>query len=206
MSHLGRWLTAQVDGELDGIERDRVLNHLAGCDACRQEVNALRALKRRMIALGESVGDSAIAGRLIERARSEPELAGQARGRGPRPALAMPGGPWPRQPWTRQRWPGWRIATGSAGTALIAIGVLAFLLGGGQVHRPMPTVTPAVDAYWMKHIADTGQIDTGQIPAGGPLVTQTSPRSYPPSMWPATYAPSMIGPQPAKALLRPGSP
>src|SRR5215472_9859398 len=74
MSHLGRWLSAQVDGELDGIERDRVLNHLAGCEACRREANALRALKRRMTSLGESAADAAIARRLIERARSEPDL------------------------------------------------------------------------------------------------------------------------------------
>ncbi len=62
MTHLGRWLSAQVDGELDGIERDRVLNHLAGCDACREEAVALRVLKRRMVALGEAGADSAIAG------------------------------------------------------------------------------------------------------------------------------------------------
>jgi anti-sigma factor RsiW len=192
VSHLGRWLSAQVDGELDGIERDRVLNHLAGCEACRQEANALRALKRRMIALGESVADSAIAGRVIERARSEPEPAGQVPGRAPWPSLAAPGGPWPRQPWTRQFRPGWRIATGSAGTALVAIGVLAFLLGGGQAHRPVPTVTPAVDAYWKKHISDTGQ-----MPANGSMLTQTSP---------AIYAPSTIGSYPAKVLLRPSSP
>ena len=48
MSHLGRWLSALVDGELDGVERDRVLNHVAGCDACRQEANAMRALKRHL--------------------------------------------------------------------------------------------------------------------------------------------------------------
>ena len=75
MSHLGRWLSALVDEELDGAERDRVLNHLARCAPCRQEANALRALKRRMIALGEDAADSAIVGRLMELVRSDSELA-----------------------------------------------------------------------------------------------------------------------------------
>ena len=47
MNHLGRWLTALVDGELDLQERDRVLNHLAGCQPCLREANAMRALKRQ---------------------------------------------------------------------------------------------------------------------------------------------------------------
>ena len=58
MSHLGLWLSALVDGELDGIERDRVLNHVAGCDMCRTEANAMRALKRRLTALGETCAET----------------------------------------------------------------------------------------------------------------------------------------------------
>ena len=77
MSHLGRWLSAQVDGELAGIERDRVLNHIAGCNACREEANTIRALKRRMTELGDSAAEESIAGRLIELGRSDQDFATQ---------------------------------------------------------------------------------------------------------------------------------
>lgn len=166
MSHLGRWLSAQIDGELDGVERDRVLNHLAGCEACRREANALRALKRRMTALGDPDSDTAIAGRLIERARSKSYLVPELAGMPYWPQSAA--GPWPGQSWPRQAKPGWRIATGSAGTALIVIGLLAFLLGGGRAAHPVPKVSPAVDSYWMQH-----SYDTGNTPVTGAVLIQS---------------------------------
>ena len=52
MTHLGQRLSALIDGELDGSERERVLVHLAKCGSCRDEVAALRMLKRRMNAPG----------------------------------------------------------------------------------------------------------------------------------------------------------
>lgn len=168
MSHLGRWLSAQIDGELDGMERDRVLNHLAGCEACRREANALRALKRRMTALGELAADTAIARRLIERAKSEPDLVPEV------PDVAQWHLPQPvpdlrsRPSRSRQAWPGWRIAAGVAGSGLIAVGLLAFMLGGGQGARPMPKVSPAVDSYWTQH-----SFDTGQKPATGAVLIQS---------------------------------
>ncbi len=45
MSHLGDRLSALVDGELGGAERDRAHAHLAACRQCRTEAAELRALK-----------------------------------------------------------------------------------------------------------------------------------------------------------------
>lgn len=168
MSHLGRWLSAQVDGELDGIERDRVLNHLAGCDACRREANALRALKRRMTALGDSAADTTIAGRVIERAKSEPDLVADLP-RGPQRSRRLAPELRARSSRPRQARPGWRIATGGAGSGLVAVVVLAFMLGGGQGAHPTPKVSPAVGRYWKQHI-----LDTGQKPATGAVLIQSA--------------------------------
>ena len=53
MGHLGERLTALIDGELGPAERDRALSHLAACDSCRGEADALRKLKRRIGALSD---------------------------------------------------------------------------------------------------------------------------------------------------------
>ena len=65
MTHLGQRLSALIDGELDLDERERVLVHMARCGSCRDEVAALRMLKRRMNALGEAAAGAALTGRLM---------------------------------------------------------------------------------------------------------------------------------------------
>ena len=45
MTHLGRLVSALVDGELSHDERDRALAHVATCEQCRAIVEAERALK-----------------------------------------------------------------------------------------------------------------------------------------------------------------
>jgi anti-sigma factor RsiW len=166
MSHLGRWLSALVDGELDPEERDRVLNHLARCDGCLSEANAMRALKRRLTALGEGSDDSAITGRLIEFGH-----AGQDSLRASWQACT----PWPepgtiavrsRRPSAGRPLRSWRLAAGSAGSALVAMSLAAFLLGSSQTDPPAPKVTPAVDSYWSQHIYDAGQEPAGSAQQG----------------------------------------
>jgi Putative zinc-finger len=160
VSHLGLWLSALVDGELDGMERDRVLNHVAGCDACRREANAMRALKRRLTALGETCAETAIAGRLIELASSDEDSTGS------RPHGWGAWGPADDfGPFTRRRarlnLTGLKVATGSAGSALIAVAVLSFLLGSGSNGPPAPKITPSVDSYMLQHSRDAGQEPAG---------------------------------------------
>ena len=50
MSHLGARLSALVDGALDPAQRDRALAHVAGCAACRRDLDAERFVKAAMAA------------------------------------------------------------------------------------------------------------------------------------------------------------
>ena len=142
MSHLGQRISALIDGELSDSERDRVLTHIAGCDACRQEAVALRALKHRMHSLGEAMVDAALTGRLM--------------------AMAMPpdGRPWTaRPPWRpRAAFPAARMLTaGLLASAVAGLGAAAFFAGGEQ-QAPGPRVTPAVGTFLVQHAIVTGDV------------------------------------------------
>jgi anti-sigma factor RsiW len=150
VSHLGHRLSALIDGELDGDERDRVLVHLARCEPCRDEAVALRTLKRRMNALGEAAADSALTLRLMGLARS-----GQLSS-GPWPGLAGPGS---QASAARELRPAWYVTFGATAAVLVGVGAAAFLAGGGG-GQPEPAVTPAVDTYVMQH-----DLMTGVVPA-----------------------------------------
>ena len=210
MSHLGRWLSALVDGELDGVERDRVLNHVAGCDACRHEANAMRALKRRLTALGDTSAESAIASRLIEFARSDQHSAAGSVGTSASWPLADLGTMTVRVP--RQIRPGWKMATGSAGSALIAIAFAAFLLGSGSSGPPAPRITPSVDSYLLQHIHDAGQEpagaagNTGGYVGGGRFRSHQAGASVQAPVNPLRLGSAHLGQQAAPARIpRPGS-
>jgi hypothetical protein len=166
MSHLGQRISALIDGELSESERDRVLTHLAGCDACRQEAVALRALKQRMHSLGEAMADAALTGRLM--------------------AMAMPpdGRPWTARPAWRPRgvFPAARMLTaGILASAVAGLGAAAFFAGGEQ-QAPGPKVTPAVGTFLVQHAIVTGDL---------PLTPSSRTAAHPggtPSAAPATRA------------------
>jgi anti-sigma factor RsiW len=141
MSHLGERLSALIDGELDGDDRDRVLGHLARCGWCRDEAAALRTLKRRMNALGETAAGAALTGRLI--------------------GLSSEGGVWPQagNDWSSNpaarpdaRGAARYFLAGSVAVFLAGIGTAAFIAGGDpQAQAPAPRVTPSVDVLLLEH-------------------------------------------------------
>jgi anti-sigma factor RsiW len=148
MSHLGHRLSALIDGELDAMERDRVLVHLAGCESCREDAVALRTLKRRMNALGEAAADAALTRRLIGLAQPSGPAAQGGQLRWPRSAAA---GPFASAQRGREVRPSWYVAFGATAVVLVGVGTAAFLAGGGSRAQPVPKVTPAVDTYVLQH-------------------------------------------------------
>jgi anti-sigma factor RsiW len=155
MSHLGQRLSALIDGELDGTERDRVLVHLARCEPCRGEAVALRTLKRRMSALGEATAaDSTLTFRLMGLAQPEDPFA--------RRRSSMPVTPWSSLTGAVQASgrghevrPSWYLVGGSFGVLLAGLAAAAFMAGGSQ-QVPAPRVTPAVEMFFAQHDNDTG--------------------------------------------------
>lgn len=89
----------------------------------------------------------------------------------------------------RRSWLTWPVAAGSTGTALAAIGMLAFMLGGASADHPAPRVSPAVDAYWTQHSYDAGQMPT------------TGARARKPAA-PAPVVPGAVRPGGFTALMR----
>jgi anti-sigma factor RsiW len=163
MSHLGDRLSALIDGELDGAERDRAHAHLASCEQCRGEAAELRALKRKLRALGSGApAEAAMTRRLV--------------------AMTGPGGPLP----PRRR--SLRLASGDRPTArretrrplsrravrrrylvlgtvslVVGLGTAAFTVGGGSQAAPGPKITPPVEMFVVEHA-----ITTGEVPFAGP--------------------------------------
>jgi anti-sigma factor RsiW len=161
MSHLGDRLSALVDGELDGAERDRAHAHLASCEQCRTEAAELRVLKQRLSSLMTGApAEAAMVSRLI--------------------AMTGPGGPMPPQRGLLRVAPGLSAATSRAplrpgtrgprsarrrrylvlGTVslVVGLGTAAFSAGGGSDAVPGPRITPQVEMYSVEHAITTGEV------------------------------------------------
>jgi anti-sigma factor RsiW len=163
MTHLGDRLSALVDGELDGAERDRAYAHLAGCEQCRTEAAELRALKQKLgMLLSRAPAEAAMTRRLI--------------------AMTGPGGPLPPRRRLLRLAPGPRSATrrettrpGPRGpvrrrylvlgavSLVVGLSTAAFTAGGGGEATPGPRITPPVEMYSVQHA-----ITTGEVPFTGP--------------------------------------
>jgi anti-sigma factor RsiW len=156
MSHLGQRLSALIDGELDESERERVLIHLSKCLSCRDEIAALRTLKRRMNAIGEAAADEDLTGRLMGLRDVATAPAGAEW-----PQSATSGGwltSWHAKAESRT---GWYVLGGSVAAVLAGLGTAAFIVGGPQDHTPEPSVTPSVDVYTVQHYLDAGWVPAG---------------------------------------------
>ncbi len=170
MTHLGQRLSALIDEELDGAERDRVLSHLARCEPCRAEVSALRVLKRRMNALGETAADAELTGRLIGLAGLG-SMSGspEARSAWPSPAWLGPAASARHMPaggWHDNGRPGWYLVGGSLAVLLAGLGTAAFLMGGEQ-QAPAVRITPAVDTYMLQNDLVNGVVPVAPAPHPG---------------------------------------
>jgi anti-sigma factor RsiW len=169
MSHLGDLLSALIDGELNGAERDRAYAHLASCEPCRTEAAELRALKKKLSTLVSGApAEAAMTRRLI--------------------AMTGPGGPLPPRRRLLRLAPVPRAAArretrrpGPRGPArrrylllgtvslVVGLGTAAFTAGGGGAAAPGPRITPPVEMYSVQHAITTGQVPfTG--PSGRPSV------------------------------------
>jgi anti-sigma factor RsiW len=168
MSHLGDRLSALVDGELTGAERDRAYAHLAGCEPCRAEAAQLRALKQKLRSLMDGApAEAAMTRRLISMTGPGGPLPPRRRPlrvvpgeraetkRGFR-ASTRPGTVRPRP--ARRRY----VFLGTV-SLVVGLGTAAFTAGGGGQAAPGPKITPPVELYSVQHA-----IITGEVPFSGP--------------------------------------
>ena len=157
MSHLGDRLSALVDGELDGAERDRAHAHLASCEQCRAEAAELRALKQKLRGLmSRAPAEAAMTRRLIAMTGPGGPLPPRRRPLRLAPATADRG---TRRPGTVRR----RYLVLGAVSLVIGLGTAAFTAGGSGDAAPGPRITPPVEMYGVEHA-----ITTGEVPFTGP--------------------------------------
>jgi anti-sigma factor RsiW len=152
MSHLGRRLSALIDGELSDAERDQAHTHLVTCEGCRAEAAALRTLKRRIHELGEAApADGTLTSRL---------MALECLGAGPLAPAASA--------FARGHLHTRYLVVGAVAALAVGLGAASFAAGGEQQHPPGPTVTPEVDSYNLQHAATFGELPTFASPAPAP--------------------------------------
>jgi anti-sigma factor RsiW len=168
MSHLGDRLSALVDGELDGAERDRAHAHLAACEQCRAEAAELRVLKHKLRALGAGApAEAAMTRRLIAITGPGGPLPSRRRllrlAPAPRPAAGRRGPTRPRRAVRR------RYLVLGAVSLIVGLGTAAFTAGGAGQAAPGPRITPPVEMYSVEHA-----ITTGEVPFTGPSARSLS--------------------------------
>lgn len=187
MSHLGDRLSALVDGELDGAERDKATTHLARCEQCRAEAASLRDLKRQLRSLAADW--PAVAAAEVDMTRRLMEMTGIG-GTQPRRRLRALARPGLSRPPIRIRPPGpggkqrpqgmgisrrpRRYLVFGTMSIVVSLGTAAFTAGGGNDGSPGPKITPPMELYSEQHA-----ITTGEVPfTGVPGTVETGPGSF----------------------------
>ena len=117
----------------------------------------MRALKRRLTALSDTSAEPAIASRLMDLAWSSQFGEDDYDAAEPGPSGAA-----------RAVRPSMRLLAASAGSALAAVGMVAFLLGSAGA-PPARKVTPSVDSYLLQHSYDAGQAPASSSSASVPV-------------------------------------
>jgi anti-sigma factor RsiW len=163
-------LSALVDGALGHAERDRVLAHLAGCPACRTEVEEQRALKARLDACSASTPDPSAA--LLQRLHglAVPGVAPAAPRPAPLPVGRAGSAPPSRRPGDRRPPSSPRAVPGpvrsgrvrrtsTVGGGLLLVGVgLALALGAPATGGPSTPVDPGSDAFVVDFVSTTSDV------------------------------------------------
>ncbi len=170
MSHLGDRLSALVDGELGGAERDRAHAHLAACRQCRTEAAELRALKQKLRGLIDGApAETAMTSRLI--------------------AMTGPGGPMPPRRHLLRVVPGRRPGNPAPGPVAshpgpgrtltpwpsprrrryLVLGTVSLVIGLGTAAFTAARITPQVEMYSVEHA-----ITTGEVPFPAPTAESSS--------------------------------
>jgi len=157
-AHLGRALSAYVDGELDATTREEVAVHLAYCAQCREEAAGLRLVKgvlRREAPL--SCPDD-LAARVLAATtmRSQPALV-------PRSAPAR-----------RVPVPDHGVFRRTAfGAGAVALGVGAALaLAGPPPQAPVAPVDPTSSGLVIDHVSTANEVPfagPGVVPVSAPV-------------------------------------
>jgi anti-sigma factor RsiW len=186
VSHLGDRLSALVDGELSGAERDRAHAHLAGCEQCRSEAAELRALKQKLRGLLDGApAEAAMTSRLIaltgpggpmpprRRLLRVVPGPGHLRRPAPGPVASRPGSRLePRAAWPRPRRRRY-LVLGTV-SLVVGLGTAAFTVGGGGDAAPGPKITPSVEMYSVEHAITTGEVPF-PAPTAGPSSAGPTP-------------------------------
>lgn len=191
-AHLGAWVSALADGQLDPAAAERALAHVATCDACAAELQAARAAREAVAAVDDVQPPSELTWRLLglpasvhtdEPAPHRPAVLAVGRlGMDPVSLFAMPSGGLRgdvahRRPWAR-------IAGGSL-AGLGALAAMLFVLGdepsvvpvahpaealsllGQAAATPAAASAPASsDAQLISWMRDNGWVCPDAVPDG----------------------------------------